>query len=114
MLTAKVVVEPRIRGADGNLAALWHRVFGVHYQVHDDLLDLARIGASASQFRRQLGDQFDVFANERTQKAFHVAHNGVDVDYLQFEQLLTAKGQQLTCQRGRTIGGLLNGFDLGK
>src|SRR5215471_21713049 len=38
-------IEFSVRGLDRQLSAMWHRVTSVDRQVHDDLLDLAGIGA---------------------------------------------------------------------
>ena len=43
----KVFVQRDVGGFDGELAALRHGVASVDRQVHDDLVDLARIGADA-------------------------------------------------------------------
>ena len=57
-------------------------------------------------------DQFDVFADQGPQQALHVRDDGVDVDHLQFEDLLAAEGQQLAGEGGGAVGCLLDGLDL--
>ena len=49
VLCARRLVEFDVGGLDCELAALRHRVPRVHDQVHDDLLDLARIGLHVAE-----------------------------------------------------------------
>ena len=49
--TREVLVERDVGGLDGELAALRHGVAGVHGKIHDDLVDLAGIGADGAERR---------------------------------------------------------------
>jgi len=59
----EVFVKGDVGGLDGELTALRHGVAGVHGDVHDDLVDLARIGADRAQRRAWNHDQIDVLAD---------------------------------------------------
>jgi len=59
-------------GLNAEPAALGHGVPGVHDQVHDDLLDLARVGSHESQRRVQRRDQADVFAESSVDESLEV------------------------------------------
>jgi len=57
------LVEVGVGGLDDDTSAAWHRVARVHDEVHDDLLDLARVGLDVSQIRLEVGFQIDVLAD---------------------------------------------------
>src|SRR5271166_4800554 len=107
------LVEGNAGGANADFTAVGHGVFGVDDEIHDDLLELAGVGASATDGRSKIGGEFDIFADERAQQALHIGYDGVDVDDFEFEKLLAAEGEKLTGEGGGAIGGLLNGFGLG-
>ena len=95
------------------LPPLRHGVFGVDDEIHDDLLELAGIGASAADGGSEAGGEFDIFADEGAQETLHVGDDGVDVDDFEFEKLFAAEGEELAGQSGGAVGGLLNGFGFG-
>ena len=109
---AEVRAHRNVGALHGKLAAFGHGIFGVDHQVHDDLLELAGVGAGVSGVGGQAGNQLDVFADEGAQQALHVADDGVDVDHLEFEELLSAESQQLAGEGGGAVGGLLDRLDL--
>ena len=49
-MRAKFSSSGDVGGFDGEFAALRHGVAGIHGQVHDDLIDLAGIGADRAQY----------------------------------------------------------------
>src|ERR1700689_3755884 len=85
----------QVLGLDGELAAAGHRVFGVHYEIHQDLFQLSGVGSGVRRVGSQGGREFDSFADQGAEQTLHVLHNGVDVDNLEFEQLLAAESQEL-------------------
>ena len=107
---AEIFADGDISALQRKLAALGHGIFGIDDQVHDDLLELAGVGAGVTGLGGEPGHQLDVFADQRAEQPLHVADDGVDVDYFQFQHLLAAEGQQLPSQSGRPIGRLLNGL----
>src|ERR1035438_1289463 len=86
------LVESDAGGADADFAAVGHGVFGVDNEIHDDLLELSGVGASATDGGSEAGSEFDIFADERTEEPLHVSDDGVDVDDLEFEMLFPAEG----------------------
>jgi hypothetical protein len=54
------IVEDDAGGANGDFAAAGHGVFGVDHQIHDDLLELAGIGAGAADVGGEAGGEFDI------------------------------------------------------
>src|SRR5579872_5967400 len=113
MLSADVVAaQGDVGGLDSDLAALRHGVLRIDNEVHDDLFDLTGVGACSSQIGCQLGLQLNSFADERLQGALHIGDNAIHIHDLQFEQLFTTESQQLASQGCRSLGCLVNGFDL--
>src|SRR5207253_4280370 len=69
----------KVTGADGELATAGHGVARIHRQIQNDLLHLAAIDLDPVQGGIEVGDEFNVFANEPPEHFFHVSHNGVEV-----------------------------------
>ncbi len=90
---AKVLAHGHVGALHGELAAFGHGIFGVDNEVHDDLLELPGVGAGVSRLSGEPRDQFDVFADQGPQQALHVTYDPVDVDHLEFEELLAAERQ---------------------
>src|SRR5437899_4761180 len=112
MLPPIGVIQVNVGCLNDDLAPIGHSIFGVDHQVHDDLFDLSSIGASVAHPGSQSCREFDVLANQRAQQALHIRNDGVQIHYLQFQQLLAAEGEQLPGQGSRPIGGLLNSLRL--
>ena len=94
-----------VGGADGERAARGHRVPGVHRQVGDHLLQLARIRQDLPQVGLQLQPQVHVLADEPPQHRAHVGHHAVQVHHPGLEHLLPAEREQLAHQgRGPVRG----------
>src|SRR5712691_224016 len=106
-------VEGNTGGTNADFAAVGHGVFGIDHQIHDDLLKLSGIGASAADGGGELSGEFDIFSDEWAEEALHVGDDGVDVDDLELEMLFAAEGEELAGESGRAIGGLANGFGFG-
>jgi len=101
-----------VAGLDGELAPVRHGVAGIHDQVHDDLLELARIGFDPPQRGRKDGPQRDVLADQAAKHGFHVLHDGVEVEDLGLEHLLAAEGEELAGQLGGAHGRLPEELDV--
>ena len=63
MSTREIFVERHVGGLDGQLAALRHGVASVYGKIHDDLVDLAGIGANRAQSGAGNHHQIDIFAD---------------------------------------------------
>jgi hypothetical protein len=94
-------VDLNVRRRDDELSALRHRVPGVHDQVHDDLLDLARIGLHESEIGRQPRLQLDVLAEEPRQHLAGVRDDLVEIEDLGLHHLAATEREDLP----REVGG---------
>jgi len=87
-------VELDARGADGQPSAGRHRVARVDDEVHQYLLDLARLGENRARIlvlRAQINRH--VFADEATDHRLGLAHHLAEDERLRLERLLTAEGE---------------------
>ena len=90
------LVETDIGGLDQNRAAVRHRITGVYDQVHDHLLDLARVGAHCSEIRGECRAQIDVLGDEAPKHLERFGDDVVDGDQPRLQHLFSAEGEQLT------------------
>ena len=60
-------------------AAVGHRITGIHRKVHYDLLDLGGIDQCVADQRVQLGDHFDLLADETREHVLHSPDDCVQV-----------------------------------
>ena len=95
-------------GVDGQRAARGHGVAGVDREVHQHLLQLARIGQDRPQVTGQRGDQLDVLANGPAQHFLHRGDDGVEVEDLRPDHVAPGEDEQLVGKPGRPFGGLLD------
>src|ERR1700719_3648429 len=56
------LVESAAAGADASFPAAGHSVFGIDHEVHDDLFELASVGAGTADVGSKAGGEFDIFA----------------------------------------------------
>jgi hypothetical protein len=59
------IVKRGARGTNGDLATAGHGIFGIDHEIHDDLLELAGIGARAADGWGEAGGELDIFTDER-------------------------------------------------
>ena len=59
-----LLVELDVGGLDGELASLGHGVAGVDHEVHEHLLDLARVGQRQAEVGREHLHEVDVLAED--------------------------------------------------
>ena len=86
---------------DDEAAPLRHRLPGIDHQVHDHLLDLARIGFQPHRVPAELGDQLDVLPDQAAQHGLEVGDDAVQVQHLRLEHLPAAERQELAREGGR-------------
>jgi hypothetical protein len=98
-------VEFHRGGADDELAALRHRVAGVHHEVDDDLLDVALVGVDGGEAGGELAAEVNVLADELGEHLVQIAHDGVQVEHLGLHDLLAAEGEELAGEGGGALGG---------
>ena len=80
-----------------------HRVARVDHEVHENLLDLRRVGEHRRQVRPDLGRDLNLRADEPLQHVLHVRHELIERDRLLRDDLTAAERQQLAREPGRAI-----------
>ena len=101
-------VECDICSLNGEFAALGHSIASVDREIHDDLVDLTRVGADCAQGRARDHDEIDILANHTGQHLQVLGDGLVQVEHLRSQNLLAAEGEQLTRQGGGALGGIGN------
>ena len=99
-----VGVHGDVAGIDGQRAAAGHGVAGVDREVHQHLLQLARVGQDRPQVTGERGDQLDVLAEGPAQHFLHCGDDGVEVEYPWLYHLPAGEGEQLAGEAGRPFG----------
>src|SRR5580692_8111428 len=107
-----LMVQSGVSALDDDFSTIRHGVFRIDHQIHEDLLDLARISTGSAEIGCELRLQLDVLPDQRPQQALYVLHDNVQVHDLQFQQLLPAERQELASQGGGPISRLVNRLDL--
>src|SRR5258708_20097733 len=87
---AKVLAHGNVGTFHGELATFGHGVFGVDDQVHDDLLELAGVGAGVSGLSGEAGYPFPGFAAQGGPPALPLAPDRGAVGPPLFSELLAA------------------------
>ena len=91
--------------AEHQLAALGHRVAGVHGEVQEHLLELARVAEHRAPRGPELGAQLDVPREGAREQAHHLADRLVHVDGLAAQPRLEPETEQLAGELGAAPGG---------
>jgi hypothetical protein len=91
-----------------DLPAIRHHVPRVHDEVHDHLLQLARIDADPPEIGARHEGQVDVLADQALQQIGRPRDQLVERHDLRLKHLLPAEREELTRQRGGPVGGLLD------
>ena len=94
-------LDLRVLGANLQDTAGGHRVARVDGQVHEHLLDLARVSAGGPQLFTRREEEGHVLADHAVQQGQGGADQRVEVELTQLEHLTSAIGQQLTRELGR-------------
>ncbi|CAN5191702.1 hypothetical protein BH10PLA2_BH10PLA2_24640 [soil metagenome] len=82
-------------------AASWHGVASVDDHIHHNLLDLSWIHLDLEESRLQLGDYFDIGADQPFKHLFEFDYECIQVDNDRTENLLVGKRKQLTDEISR-------------
>ena len=101
-----------VRGANGNGAALGHRVARIHDEIHDRVRKLRFIGVDGPQVRRVLQLDLNAFADEAAEQLMHFGDGAVQRQHLGLHRLLAAEGKKLLDQIGGAQGILMDEVDL--
>src|SRR5438876_10580026 len=106
VLARIALVQFGVRGLDGELAALGHRIPRIHGQIHDHLLELPRVGLHGAERRIEPRREVDVLAQQAAQHLLDVGHEAVQADDARLQHLLAAEGEQLPGEPRRPVCGL--------
>ena len=83
---------------DSQLASFGHGVTSVCRQVHQNLLDLGRIGQNRGLLSRENNTHLDVFSNHSREHAASFPHYRIEIKDECRRYLLATEGQELFCQ----------------
>ena len=100
-----VFVERDVRGFDRELAAGRHGIARIDREIHDDLLDLAAIGANRPEVRGRNHHEIDVLPDHAVEHFEIFGGDIVQVDDARSQHLLAAECQKLASERRRAFGG---------
>ena len=98
MSAREVFVERDVGGLDGQFAALRHGVAGVDGEVHDDLVDLAGIGAHCAERGAWNHYQIDILADHAGEHFQVLGDHLVQIEHFGRQHLFAAERQQLPGQ----------------
>jgi len=76
---------------DRDPPAARHCIAGVHNQIDDNLLDLARVRSHGSRGRIQQENKFDILADQPAQHVTHAADHRIDVEQRRMRHLAAAE-----------------------
>ena len=93
---------------DRQPAAVRHRVAGVHGEVDDHLLDLARVGTDDPEVRRREELELDVVAEQPLEEPTDLGEHRVQVERARLQHLPPPEREQLLRQLGCPVGGTLD------
>ena len=111
---AVVAIELGVRSLDQQAAAVGHGVARVDREIHDDLFDLAGIGANGAKIWREAEDELDIFANEAGNELDDILDDGVEIEDARLEDLHAAESEKLASQGGGAVGGAVDLFDFAR
>ena len=97
-------------GADRQCATFRHRIARIDGEVHDDLLDHARVRLDRGQFRRRNKLERDRFTQQTLEHLGQVADHIPQVERLGLHYVLAAEHEQLTGQRSCPFSCKVNGL----
>ena len=112
MKTGILFVERDVGGLNGELAAGGHGIARVHREIHDDLINLSRVGADRAQHGGGHHDQIDILADHAREHLQVFSDHLIQIEDLRGQHLLAAEGEELAGKRGgalRGAGDLLRG-----
>ena len=97
-------VEPRIRGRDGELAAIGHGVARVDGEIEQRAFQLIGIAQRAPQIVRRDDRKIDGLADGPAQQILQRHHELIGIDAFRNQRLPPRKGQQAMGERGGAVG----------
>ena len=103
-----------LRGADGELAAIRHRVARVDGEVHDHLFELDEVGLHRPEIAPVHDSNVDLLADQAPQQHRQVGQRFAEIEHLRPQRLAARERQQLPHQAGGPVGVLFDLHDVGK
>src|ERR1700722_2079454 len=103
-----VGVHRYVAGIDGQHPASGHGVTGVDREIHQHLLQLARVGQHRPQVTGERGDQLDVLAEGPAQHFLDRGDDGVEVKDLRPDHVAAGEDEQLVGEPGCPFAGFLD------
>ena len=103
-----------LKSANGQLAAVAHRIPRVDDEIDDDLLEHVRIGHDRRQLGGDVEAEDDVRSKQTAQHFSDLSQGFLDVHDFLLHDLLAAEGQHLLDQRGDALHPVIDmrdGFD---
>src|SRR5207249_3089652 len=97
-IAMKTFVSEDLGAIKADPAAIGQGITRIHDQIHDDLLDLARIRLDRSKVFRHKCLHGDVFAHQPPEELVEIHNDGVEIEDFWAKYLLAAEGQQLANQ----------------
>src|SRR4029077_9627535 len=88
-----------------------HRVPRIHREIHDDLLDLARISFHCPNLSARYHAQVNVLTDHASKHLEVLGHDGIQIQYLRGQDLLATEGKKLSRKGSGTLGGIGNLLD---
>jgi hypothetical protein len=111
VLLGKSLVDGRVDGFNGELAAVRHGIARINREVQERAFKLRGIRLDLPQPGRQNGFDADGFAERPVQKLAHSGDHLVDVQRLRFKRLLPRKCKQPLRQVGGTLRAVHGALD---
>ena len=108
-----LLVELDVRRVDREQPAVGHRVARVDGEVHEDLLELVRVGEHGIQGRRERRDELDVLADQSREHRRQAGDDVVQLEHARLQDLPPAESEELTGEDGRALGGGRDLVELG-
>src|SRR3990172_5496492 len=90
-----------VLGLEDDFAAAGHGIPGVDREVHENLLELARIGQNRAELGLEAGSEFYVLADEAPEHLLGGGHQLVENEHPRLEDLFAAESQELAGQGSR-------------
>ena len=105
-------VQRDVRSGNNQLPSRRHGVPRIDAEIHQDLLDLARIRADRPQVFLRFRGEVDVFSDQPPKHLPQVLHHFVDAKQFRLQDLPPAVGEELLREGRRTFARLVDLLDL--
>src|SRR5204863_6772378 len=101
-------IEIDIPRFDRHATAVRHGIARIDDEIYDRLLQLTGVGLHGANVGGELRAQLDILTDEPAQHPVQISDNGVGVEDLRLEHLLSTEDEELPGQPGGPFGRLLD------